>query len=171
MTDYTLIRARRRTMSLQLDREGKAVVRAPYGVKKEYIDRFVAAHESWLERARAKQRARRLAHPEPTGEERAALIARAKEYLPRRTAHWSAVMELVPAGIKITSARTRFGSCSGKNSICFSWRLMQYPREAIDYVVVHELAHIRHHDHSPAFYALIERYMPDWRERIKLLKE
>lgn len=171
MTDYTLIRAKRRTMSLQLDRDGNAVVRAPYGVKKEYIDRFVAAHESWLERARAKQRARRLAHPEPTGEERAALIARAKEYLPRRTAHWSAVMGLVPTGIKVTSARTRFGSCSGKNSICFSWRLMQYPREAIDYVVVHELAHIRHHDHSPAFYALIERYMPDWRERIKLLKE
>lgn len=171
MTDYTLIRARRRTMSLQLDRDGRAIVRAPYGVKKEYIDRFVAAHESWLERARAKQRARRLAHPEPTGEERAALIARAKEYLPRRTAHWSAVMGLVPTGIKVTSARTRFGSCSGKNSICFSWRLMQYPREAIDYVVVHELAHIRHHDHSPAFYALIERYMPDWRERIKLLKE
>ena len=49
MTDYTLIRARRRTMSLQLDREGKAVVRAPYGVKKEYIDRFVAAHENWLD--------------------------------------------------------------------------------------------------------------------------
>ena len=58
-----------------------------------------------------------------------------------------------------------------KNSICFSWRLMLYPPEAIDYVIVHELAHIRHHDHSPAFYALIERYMPDWRERMKLLKE
>ena len=48
---------------------------------------------------------------------------------------------------------------------------MQYPPEAIDYVVVHELAHIRYHNHSPAFYALIERYMPDWRERMKLLKE
>ena len=171
MTDYTLIRAKRRTMSLQLDREGKAVVRAPYGVKKEYIDRFVAAHESWLERARAKQRARRLAHPEPTEAEREVLIAQAKEYLPARVAYWSAVMGLTPTGIRITSARTRFGSCSGKNSICFSWRLMLYPPEAIDYVVVHELAHIRHHDHSPAFYALVERYMSDWRERMKLLKE
>ena len=171
MTDYTLIRSKRRTMSLQLDREGKAIVRAPCGVKKEYIDRFVAAHESWLARARAKQEARRLAHPEPTDSERAALIARAKEYLPLRTAHWSAVMGLVPAGIKITSARTRFGSCSGKNSICFSWRLMLYPPEAIDYVIVHELAHIRHHDHSPAFYALIAQYLPDWKARMKLLKE
>lgn len=171
MTDYTLIRAKRRTMSLQLDRDGNAVVRAPYGVKKEFIDRFVAEHEDWLARAREKQQSRRAAHPEPTETEREALIAQAKEYLPARVAYWSAVMGLTPTGIRITSARTRFGSCSGKNSICFSWRLMQYPPEAIDYVVVHELAHIRHHDHSPAFYALVECYMSDWRERMKLLKE
>ena len=171
MTDYTLIRAKRRTMSLQLDRDGRAVVRAPYGVKKEFIDRFVAEHEGWLARAREKQQNRRLAHPEPTDEERKALIARAKEYLPMRVDYWSGIMGLTPTGLKITSARTRFGSCSGKNSICFSWRLMQYPPEAIDYVVIHELAHIRHHDHSPAFYALVERYMSDWRERMKLLKE
>ena len=55
MTGYTLIRAKRRTMSLQLDRDGNAVVRAPYGVKKEFIDRFVAEHEDWLTRAREKQ--------------------------------------------------------------------------------------------------------------------
>ena len=171
MTDYTLIRAKRRTMSLQLDRDGRVVVRAPYGVKKEFIDRFVAEHEDWLNRAREKQQNRRLAHPEPTDEERKALIAQAKEYLPMRVDYWSDIMGLTPTDLKITSARTRFGSCSGKNSICFSWRLMQYPPEAIDYVVVHELAHIRHHNHSPAFYALIERYMPDWRERMKLLKE
>ena len=171
MTDYTLIRARRRTMSLQLDREGKAVVRAPYGVKKEYIDRFVAEHEDWLARAREKQQNRRLAHPEPTDEERKALLAQAREYLPMRVDYWSGIMGLTPTGLKITSARTRFGSCSGKNSICFSWRLMLYPPEAIDYVIVHELAHIRHHDHSPAFYVLIEQYLPDWKTRMKLLKE
>ncbi len=171
MTDYTLIRAKRRTMSLQLDRGGNAIVRAPYGIKKEVIDRFVASHEDWLRRARARQEARRLAHPEPTEEEREALIARAKAYLPARVAYWSAVMGLVPSGVKITSARTRFGSCSGKNGLCFSWRLMQYPPEAIDYVVVHELAHIRHHDHSPAFYALVGQYLPDWEARVKLLKE
>ena len=170
MTDYTLIRAKRRTMSLQLDREGKAIVRAPCGVKKEYIDRFVAAHESWLARARAKQEARRLAHPEPTDSERAALIAQAKEYLPRRTAHWSAIMGLVPAGIKITSARTRFGSCSARNSLCFSWRLMDYPQPAIDYVVVHELAHIVHKNHGARFWALVAQYMPDYRQRRAMLR-
>ena len=172
MTGYTLIRAKRRTMSLQLDRDGRAVVRAPYGVKKEFIDRFVAEHEDWLTRAREKQQG---APPCPSRADGRGAQSRssrsAKEYLPMRVDYWSGIMGLTPTGLKITSARTRFGSCSGKNSICFSWRLMQYPREAIDYVVVHELAHIRHHDHSPAFYALIERYMPDWRERMKLLKE
>ena len=80
-------------------------------------------------------------------------------------------MGLRPAGVTITSARTRFGSCSAKGRLCFSWRLMQYPPEAIDYVVVHELAHLVHMNHGPEFYALIERYLPDYKARRKLLRE
>ena len=79
-------------------------------------------------------------------------------------------MGLRPAGITITGARTRFGSCSSKRRISFSFRLMQYPCEAIDYVVVHELAHLRHMNHSAQFYALIEQYMPDYKARRALLK-
>lgn len=136
MTDYTLIRARRRTMSLQLDRDGRALVRAPT-VSKEFIDRFVTEHEDWLARAREKQQNRRLAHPEPTDEERKALIAQAKEYLPMRVGYWSDIMGLTPTGLKITSARTRFGSCSGKQHLLFlaadavptrSHRLCRRPR-------------------------------------------
>jgi predicted metal-dependent hydrolase len=80
-------------------------------------------------------------------------------------------MGLVPTGVRITDARKRFGSCSSKNRLCFSWRLMQYPPEAIDYVVVHELAHIRHHDHSPSFWGLVEQTMPDFRRREALLRD
>lgn len=79
-------------------------------------------------------------------------------------------MGLRPAGITITGARTRFGSCSSKRRISFSFRLMQYPPEAIDYVVVHELAHLRHMNHSAQFYALIEQYMPDYKVRRAMLK-
>ena len=77
--------------------------------------------------------------------------------------------DLVP-GVKITGAKTRFGSCNSRNSLCFSWRLMQYPDEAIDLVVVHELCHIAHHDHGPGFYALLGSILPDHRERMKLLR-
>ena len=169
--DYTIIRSRRRTMVLEVTREAFVVVRAPNRTSDEVIAAFVASHEKWIKNALARRTAHNAAHPEPTDAERGALIARAKAELPPRVEYWSAVMGLKPNGIKITSARTRFGSCSAKNSLCFSWYLMRYPDAAIDYVVVHELAHIRHHDHSPAFYALVERYLPDWRERMQLLKD
>ena len=91
-------------------------------------------------------------------------------YLKERTDYFSGIMGLEPTGVKITSAKKRFGSCSAKNSICYSWRLMLYSKEAIDYVVVHELAHIAHKNHGPQFYALIEKYLPDYKEREKLLR-
>ena len=69
------------------------------------------------------------------------------------------------------AARRRFGSCSAEGHICFSWRLMQYPPEAIDYVVVHELAHLKHMDHSDAFYALVAQYLPDHKARRALLRK
>ena len=171
MTDYTLIRSRRRTLSMELKRDGTLVVHAPMKLGRGRIDEFVASHETWIARARARLAQRLAAHPEPTEEEREALLARAKAELPRRVAYWSRVTGLMPSGVKITGARTRFGSCSGKNSLCFSWRLMQYPDEAIDLVVVHELCHIAHLDHGPGFYALLESILPDYRERMKLLRE
>ena len=73
-------------------------------------------------------------------------------------------------GIKITSAKTRYGSCSAKNSLCFSLYLMQKPLYAVDYVIVHELAHTVHHNHGKDFYKLIEKYMPDYKDRISFLK-
>lgn len=136
----------------------------------EEIRTFVEKHETWIHRQQQRQGRYRAEHPEPTPQEQEALRQQAKTLLPQRVAYWAGVMGVRPTGIRITSARTRFGSCSGKNSLCFSLYLMAYPPEAIEYVVVHELAHIRHKNHSPAFYAEVERYLPDWRRRQALLK-
>ncbi len=167
---YEIVRSRRRTVALEVTREGRVLVRAPLRMPQGEIERFVASHAAWLEKAQAKVAARQGAHPPLTEQETAALRQRAKEVLPGKVAHYAAIMGVTPTSVKITSARTRFGSCSGKNGICFSLYLMQYPEEAIDYVVVHELAHIRHHDHSPAFYAEVAKVLPDYKERMKLLK-
>lgn len=167
---YEIVRSRRRTVALEVTREGRVLVRAPLRMPQGEIERFVASHAAWLEKAQAKVAARQAAHPPLTEQETAALRQRAKELLPDRVAHYAAIMGVTPTSVKITSARTRFGSCSGKNGICFSLYLMQYPEEAIDYVVVHELAHIRHHDHSLAFYAEVAKVLPDYKERMKLLK-
>ena len=168
---YELRRSRRKTLALEVTREGQVIVRAPLRVSVKQIERFVAAHADWIARAPARQRERLAAHPEPDDKRRAELIRRAKAELPPKVARYARLMGVQPTGLSITSARPRFGACSGKNRICFSWRLMDYPEAAVDYVVVHELAHIVHKNHGPQFWALVERYMPDYRARRALLRE
>lgn len=169
--DYTVIRSRRRTMALEITREATVLVRAPLLVTDGAIRRFVEAHRDWITLHLARREAQSAAHPPLSEAEIAALRARAKAYLPGRVDFWAEAMGVKPTGVKITSARTRFGSCSAKNSLCFSLYLMQYPAEAIDYVVVHELAHIRHKNHGPAFYAEVACYMPDYCRRRALLRK
>ena len=95
----------------------------------------------------------------------------ARSLIEPRAASYASLMGLEYAAIRITSAQTRWGSCSGKNSLNFTWRLAMCAPEAIDYVVVHELSHIRHKDHSRAFWALVERWCPDWRTQRQWLRD
>ena len=170
MTDYTLLRSGRRTLAIEVTRDGRVLVRAPLRTPQKTIDEFLARRADWIAQALQRQQARSEAHPPLTPAEVEALRQKAKEILPSKVTHWAQVMGVQPTGIKITAAQKRFGSCSGKNSLCFSLHLMRYPEEAMDAVVVHELAHIRHKNHSPAFYAEVERYLPDYRQRATLLK-
>ncbi len=156
----------RKTLRLSINREGEPEVRAPYGCPASVIENFVQKHQKWIE----KRLAERKEQKEHTSQEIALLRQRAKELLPQRVAYFAPLMGVKPASVKITSAKTRYGSCSGKNSICFSLYLMEKSPRAIDYVVIHELAHIKQHNHSPAFYKEIEKILPDYRDRIKELK-
>ncbi|HPX82802.1 MAG TPA: M48 family metallopeptidase, partial [Syntrophales bacterium] len=72
--------------------------------------------------------------------------------------------------VRISEARSRWGSCSAANRLAFSWRLMIAPPAVIDYVVVHELAHLREKNHSPRFWALVGEICPDYRQRRRWLK-
>jgi predicted metal-dependent hydrolase len=94
----------------------------------------------------------------------------AKPYLTERTLHFAKLMGVLPAAVKVTDAKTRWGSCSGKKSINFSWRLMMAEDDVIDAVVVHELAHIKEMNHSPAFWAIVESILPDYKQRQAKLK-
>lgn len=73
--------------------------------------------------------------------------------------------------IRISSARTRWGSCTSKGTLSFSWRLILMPPDVIDYVIIHELSHTVHHNHSKRFWKLVEKLMPDYKERRKRLRE
>lgn len=158
-------------MALTIDDELNIIVRAPFLMPDKVISDFIKQNEKWIEKQTEKKRQYIESHPPLTKEQEAELKKAALEILPQKVKRYAEIMGVSPTGIKITSAKKRFGSCSGKNSLCFSFMLMQYPEEAVDYVVVHELAHIRHHNHSRDFYLFIEKYMPDYKEREKLLKK
>lgn len=171
MQDFKIIRSKRRTLAMTIDDNLQVVVKAPYCLPKQTIHRFVEKNQEWIAVHTEKKRAYQAAHPPCSEEEICILRQQAKEILPQRVAYYSRLMGVSPTGIKITAAKKRFGSCNGKNSICFSLYLMQYPQEAIDYVVVHELAHIRYHNHSKEFYRFVASVLPDYKEREKLLKQ
>lgn len=168
--EYNIKRSNRKSISLEITKTGSLLVRAPIRLSDSEIQRFVQKHNDWIAVHLQKQKMKVSSQRELTVEDIQKLKSMAQEYLPEKTIYFSQIMGVTPAAVKITSAKTRFGSCSGKDSICFSWRLMSYPIDAVDYVIVHELAHIRHKNHGKAFYEFISSVMPDYKVRRKLLK-
>lgn len=172
-SSYELIRSKRRTVSISISRELRVVVRAPVRTSKSDIDAIVCGHSAWIAKHTdiMRQRLEQPQVPALTAEQTELLRHRAKELLPKRVEHFAGIMGVAPAGITVTAAKTRWGSCSAKDKLSFSYRLMLLPDEQVDYIVVHELAHIREKNHSPRFYAVVERYMPDYKERQARLRE
>ncbi len=168
LPEFEIIRSSRKTVSLEVTREGKALVRAPIRMKRAYIDDFVLRNRAWLI-SRMERRSRKNARENVSDEKKAELAALAKVIMPQKVEYFAKIMNVQPTSVKITNAAARWGSCSGKNSLCFSWRLMLYPEKAINYVVIHELSHILHHDHSREFWQTVAKYMPDYKAAEKLL--
>lgn len=98
------------------------------------------------------------------------LKAQAKRIFTELTAQTAQRMGVAYASVSVNGARGHWGSCSGNNAIHYSFRLLYAPKAEIEYVVVHELAHTVHKNHSAAFWETVEKYVPDWRMRRAWLK-
>jgi predicted metal-dependent hydrolase len=146
------------------------VVRCPYGTKKERILEFVNSHTKWIESKQKIVKNRIVPIDKLSKNEILELKKLAKEYIPPRVMYYSSLLGVTPTKISINQAKTRFGSCSSKKSLNFSCNVMRYPNEAIDYVILHEVAHIIELNHSKRFWAIIEQFMPDYKERKQILK-
>lgn len=169
MREYRLIRSQRKTVALTIKEDGSLEVRAPIRLSKKWIDSFVAQKEGWI-RKRTAEMAARPVRRQLSPQEEEGLRQKALERLLRRTWELAERTGLTPAGVRVTGAKTRWGSCSGKNRICLSWRLMDMPTEVIDYVIIHELCHTVHHDHSKKFWALVASFLPNYRTLRNRLK-
>ncbi len=167
---YELIRAKRRSMSLKVDLDGKITVRAPYRTPVQTADWFVEGHRDWIE-VRLKAGARIMAErPSYTDMERAEGRKQAAEVIKARCRYYAPVMGVSYGTVTIREQKTRWGSCSAKGNLNFNWKLVLMPPEILDYVVVHELAHRIQLNHSAAFWAEVGKILPDYKERRQWLK-
>ncbi|MCL1917485.1 MAG: M48 family metallopeptidase [Peptococcaceae bacterium] len=214
MSDYTLIRSKRKTVALYITKDANVQVRAPLKMPKAEIDRFVASKERWIRKhlavreqnlkdkgtftvsygskvlmrgqeypiiAREGNRAGLDGEgfylpPGLSAEEIKRITIQiykrvAKNFLMRKVIDFAKVTGLAPTAVKVNSAKTRWGSCSTRNSLNFSWRLIMMEDDIIDYVVVHELAHIKEHNHSDRFWAVVRSVLPDYVHRKAKLKD
>ena len=174
--DYEIIYSSRRTVAIQVTHDGRVVVRAPKRCSPSFIDSFIRQKEYWVQKHLARFENQRKAQPAAglpplSDKDRARYIDTARDIFTRKAAYYARIMNVSYGRISIREQKTRWGSCSSKGNLNFNWRLILAPENVLDYVVVHELAHLREMNHSKAFYAIVESALPDYRGARKWLRE
>ncbi len=169
--EYVLVRSprRRRTIGITVEERGKVVVRAPLRVPLAMIEDFVRQKANWIE---ARQLVQELKGPRPQMpvEIEEALRREAQPAIEAAVERWSPVLGCRPSRVIVRSYKRRWGSCSADGTLRFNWRLTLLDLSALDYVVVHELAHLRERNHARAFWALVAQALPDFKERRLMLR-
>lgn len=164
MVEYEVIYSNRKTLCIQIEKDGRVVVRAPARCPKREIEAFLLKKQGWIAGKVAEARNRpapRRGIPFLAGE-REELKQRARARILERAAFFAGRMGVSYNRIVVKEQKTRWGSCSSKGNLNFNWRLILAPEEVLDYVVIHELAHLREMNHSPRFYAAIAQVMPEY---------
>ena len=166
--NYKLIRSRRKTIAIEITPAGQVLVRSPLRMSQKQIQHFVDSKSHWI--ATHLQKIPPAAPPF-TEEALAAMTDWAKDTIPERVAFWAARSSVSYGRITIRHQHTRWGSCSSKGNLNFNCLLAMAPTSVLDYVIVHELCHRRHMNHSAAFWAEVGRLLPDFAEARTWLKE
>ena len=165
-TKITIIRSNRKTLSLQI-KNGEIIVRAPLKMKDKEIYKFISLKKDWLEKhlTEFNNRQQELQNIQPfTDNEIKEMYKKAKEIIPERVKYYAPKVGVSYNRITIRCQKSRWGSCSSKGNLNFNCLLVLFPIEIIDSVVVHELCHRKHMNHSQQFYREIEKVFPDYKK-------
>jgi len=157
-TTYYVRHRRARRYVLRVDGDGRVRVTIPRGGSRRAAEAFAERHAEWI----AQQRAR-LRHDSPSTEDRRAMREQARRELPPRLLELAARNGLVVSRVSVRNQRFRWGSCGRDGHVCLNWRLVLMPAAVRDYILVHELMHLRRMDHSPAYWRLVAEACPDYR--------
>ena len=170
-----VIKSRRRTIGIEVHADGKVIVRTPLRMSSSEINRFIEEHDEWIRQkldfVRQKSDNRR-----GTGAPGVECLSKQeldniKDTFEKRVQFYCDIMNVSVGRITIRNQKTRWGSCSSKGNVNFNYQLYYMPQELMDYVIVHELSHRRHMNHSAEFWEEVEKYCPEYRIYRKQLKE
>jgi len=167
-----IVRSNRKTLAVEIKSDLRIIVRAPLKATDRDITAFMASKEKWIleHLARVRQRTQTDAIPF-TEEELNQLRRKAKNVVPCRAAYFAEMMGVTYNSITIRFQTSRYGSCSAKGNLNFNALLVLMPPEAMDYIIVHELAHRKEMNHSMRFWAEVEKILPNYKEQRAWVKE
>lgn len=171
-----IIKSKRKSISVEVNRDLQVVVRAPLRMSDKRINAFIGEKQGWIEKnilimkKRAEMEANREKPPKFTGDEIAAVIQRAKADIPQRVQELAALMGADYNRVSIKALKSRWGSCSAKRNLNFNCLLALCPSEVVDYVIIHELCHLKELNHSKNFWAEVSKYCPDYKAQKLWLK-
>ena len=160
---YTLKRSRRaRYMRLQVRPGGTVILTVPHQMAHSTIEKFLAQHAEWIHTANERMRDYKAL---PVSGRRDYLKHKeaARKFIHERLAHWSSFYPFSYGRVAIKNTKRVWGSCSRKGNLNFSYALLFLPRELADYVIVHELCHLKEHNHSARFWSLVAEALPNYR--------
>jgi hypothetical protein len=172
--EITIIKSRRKTMSLKVGLDGEIIVKAPLRTPKYKINEFVENNRDWIRERISEIETRKSKVKELgafTREDIEALADKALGIIPQKVEHFAGIIGVTYGKITIRNQKTRWGSCSAKGNLNFNCLLVLMPEEIIDYVVVHELCHRKELNHSVRFWKEVGAVLPDYEERKKWLNE
>lgn len=165
MIEYTLIRAHKRSLSLQVNAKGELIARAPIFMPKFLIDKFVSEKSSWVEK-----RLKEMKKPVPPKVEHFT-VEELKNYIKKEVSIFSKKMGLEHSGLRYTQVTSYWGACAPSGILSFNLSLCYVPANAVTYVVVHELAHLRWRGHGKRFWDMVNKFYPETKEMRRLLRK
>lgn len=165
-----VVRSNRKTIGLEVKEDTSVYIRVPKKSTDKKVMQVIEKNRNWLMTRYEQQKARKEQEIIYSEAETKRFRLEAKRVFTEIATHYAEIMGVTYDKIFIREQKTCWGSCSSKKNISFNWKLILYPKEAQEYVIVHELAHLKYMNHSIDFWKEVERILPDYKTRQKLLK-
>lgn len=145
-------------------KEGKVIIKAPKRINKKELEKIIENKSEWIKRSLEKSKQKQERTEKYTKEQFKEIVEKQANNLIKET-------ELVPNRVRIRDIKYAWGTCSANKNITINYKLIKYSKQAIRYVILHELCHLKYMNHSKDFWNLVEKYMPNYKEVKKEFKE